>query len=123
MKANNCSLGGAGRSVAPLAMGLALLATLPPALGRAQPPSGDRTPPTAAHRAGGQDRATEGQEAERLYQRALASRDPAECAECFERALAIHARLGRAPQAIQVGLRYREFLQWTAGRAPAPTRA
>src|SRR5262249_61140615 len=67
-------------------------------------------------------RAGELLEAERLYQRALETADDQTRASCYERLVVLYATLGRVDRAIQVGLRYRDWLDG-GGRRAAPDRA
>ena len=78
---------------------------------QAQIPSVDRPASRIAPPSEGKKRTAELQEADRLSQMALTTADNAYRVACWEGALPIYIRLGRAQQVIQVGLRYRAFLQ------------
>src|SRR5262249_59428052 len=73
-------------------------------------------------RAEGHFRAGELLEAEPLYQRALEAPDDQTRASCCERLVVLYAALGRVDRAVQVGLRYRGWLDG-GGRRAWPDRA
>src|SRR5262249_15610995 len=100
-----------------VATALGLLALLALASVRAQPPAGNQAPPPATRPAWEQDQAAELRRAAWYSERARNAPNAAQRLESYARALEIYTRLGRPHQAVEIGLRYRDFLRSGGSRA------